>query len=137
MTRFRKKTIEIDAMRWTGYNIDELMQWAGPQVVNYPTDKTPENLLLTTIDDVEVPCPVGHWVIREPVGNRFYPCDPKVFAERYEPVDADGAFDTAPVTEEYLGEWIDGADGEGCIHVGCKRTGRHFHHGGIAAGNGR
>jgi hypothetical protein len=33
-----------------------------------------------------VPCPAGHWVIAEPVPNRFYPCDPGVFADRYEAV---------------------------------------------------
>jgi hypothetical protein len=96
MSRYRKKPVEIDAMRWTGDNIDALFEWAGPSIVNYPTDKTPERLLLTTIDGVEVPCPVGHWVIREPVPDRFYPCDPEVFADRYEPVDADAAFDTIP-----------------------------------------
>ena len=76
----------IDAMQWTGDNIDELMEWAGPQIVNYPTDQTPKNLSVMTTDDVEVPVPVGHYVVREPLkSNRFYPVDPEVMARKYRP----------------------------------------------------
>lgn len=100
MSRFRKKPVEVDAMQWTGDNIDALVEWAGPSIVNYPTDKTPRNLTLFTIDDFGVPCPVGHWVIRESKrSDRFYPCGPEEFAATYEPVDADGAYETIPTEQ--------------------------------------
>lgn len=85
MTRYRKKPVEVDAMQWTGDNIDALGEWAGLTIVVY-AGPNPQRVSLYTIDDVEVPCPIGHWVIREPEPhtNRFYPCDPTVFAATYE-----------------------------------------------------
>jgi hypothetical protein len=82
----RKPTKPIAAMQWTGDNIHAIWEWGGAAGIYGPTETNPETLLLTTIDGVQVPCPLGHWVMAEPVPDRFYPCDPGVFADRYEPV---------------------------------------------------
>lgn len=87
---FRKKPVEIRAIHWTGDNLDEVWEAFGTAGIYGCTEANPDALLLTTIDGEVVPCPSGHWVIAEPVPNRFYPCDPHVFADRYEPVDAEG-----------------------------------------------
>ena len=89
MTLYRKRPAVVDAMQWTGTNIVDLWAWGGAEGIYGPTDENPAGLLLTTIDDVQVPCPLGHWVIMEPVPARFYPCQPDVFADSYEPVQTD------------------------------------------------
>lgn len=98
MSRYRSKPREIDAMRWTGDNIAAIWEWGGAVGIYGPTEENPDTLLLTTIDGVKVPCPLGHFVVAEPVPNRFYPCDPEVLADRYEPVDADAAYETLPTS---------------------------------------
>jgi hypothetical protein len=90
----RKPGGTVIAVRWSGDNLqelqDEFMNSAGiyrrPEIVDRPGE-----LDLQTIDDEWVPCPVGHWVIAEPEPDRFYPCDPAVFADRYEQGRADAA----------------------------------------------
>jgi hypothetical protein len=83
---YRKKPVEIQAIQFTGDNIEQIWDAFGTAGIYDPTEKNLNALLLTTIDGEKVPCPVGHWVIAEPVPNRFYPCDPGVFADRYEAV---------------------------------------------------
>lgn len=84
--RYRKKPVEIQAIRFTGDNVTEVRETFGAAGIYGPTETNPNALLLTTIDGEQVPCPAGHWVIAEPVADRFYPCDPGVFEDRYEAV---------------------------------------------------
>lgn len=102
MTTFRSKPVQISAIQWTGDNIDTIWDHFGPTGIYGPTEKNPDWLLLTTIDDEQVPCPRGHWVIAEPVANRFYPCAPEVFAKRWEPADASPISAPHPVPETTL-----------------------------------
>lgn len=86
MTRYRRKPVveEIDAMQWTGDNISELWKWGGVDGIHAP-ELNPRRLGLITISGVETGCLLGEWVIRESGNpNRFYPCDPDVFEDRYE-----------------------------------------------------
>lgn len=84
---YRRKptTPPVDAMQWTGDNIQAIWDWCGCTGIYGPTERNPHTLLLTTIDGVQAPCPLGHWVIAEPKHGRFYPCHPDVFAAAYEP----------------------------------------------------
>jgi len=86
--KYRKKQVEttIEAVRRTGRNLGELWDRFGTAGIYGPTEKNSTALLLTTIDGVQVPCPLGHWVMPERILGRFYPCDPGVFAERYEAI---------------------------------------------------
>jgi hypothetical protein len=81
---YRRKPTAVCAIRYTGDNLNEIWGLFGSAGIYGPTETNPDHLLLTTIDDKQVPCPVGHWVIAEPVPDRFYPCDPGVFADRHE-----------------------------------------------------
>ena len=84
--RFRKKPLEVDAMQWTGDNIHELWDWGGAEHIYGPTETNPTWLIVTTIHDEKASVALGNWVIREPDGERFYPCEREVFAATYDPV---------------------------------------------------
>jgi hypothetical protein len=85
MSKYRKKPVVVDAVRWTGDNIDEVWGWGGAAGIYGPTEL--DGLRVCTIDGVLIPVPVGHWIIREPKQDRFYPCDPAVFGVTYELVE--------------------------------------------------
>jgi hypothetical protein len=91
MLRFRKRYVEVEAVRWTGENLAEMTAFAG---TNFrPVD--PED----RIEDSETTGQVydelhstwigvydGHWVLRG-IRGEFYPIDAKVFTDTYELVD--------------------------------------------------
>lgn len=92
-TRYRKKPVEVAAIRWEGGDTTELEEFCGrdwtrgdaveteyndpEQVVVY--DKTKEQWLYV---------PVGQWIVRG-VEGEYYPCKHEVFVATYEPIDPD------------------------------------------------
>lgn len=99
MPTFVTKPLEIDAFHWEG-DIDELIKWAKEglnseehinQSLNYAAPvhaNAADRLLIRTAHGDWLPVFDDHWVIREPrTPNRFYPCRPDVFADKYEKVD--------------------------------------------------
>lgn len=104
MTRYRRKpTPDVEAMQWTGSNVAEVQEWTGP--TNFyelePDDRgdDPEATasLYVAANSTWLPLVPDEWIIREAKG--YYPCKPDEFAERYEPVDAEAAFETLPAAE--------------------------------------
>lgn len=87
--RFRKKPIEITAIQFTGDNVEEIWNLFGTDGIYGPTERNPDYLILTTIHGDEAPCRVGDWVIPEPKAGHFYPCKPDIFANTYDPVEAE------------------------------------------------
>lgn len=51
------------------------------------TDLSGKRLGVKTINGHYVPVNLGDWIITEPDGVHHYPCDPKVFEERYSPLE--------------------------------------------------
>lgn len=84
--RYRKKPVVIEAMQWTGDNIEAIWEWGGAGGIYGPTEKNPDQLILTTIHGEEAIARVGDWIIPEPQPDRFYPCKPDIFEATYEPV---------------------------------------------------
>lgn len=106
---FRKKPIEVEAIRWDGTDETSLAarEWAEPAVAIVDTDhiqhlwdydggcyvlpsgKTifapyrQRCLIVLTLEGEMVAKP-GWWIIRG-VQGEFYPCDPDVFASTYDP----------------------------------------------------
>jgi hypothetical protein len=87
MMRLRSKVIEIEAILFTGDNVEEIFDEFGADGIYGPTEKNPDYLILTTLHEDKIPCRPGYWVVREPVPNRFYPCDPEVIERKYEIID--------------------------------------------------
>jgi hypothetical protein len=117
---YRRKPGVVRAIQWTGDNLDELLAETSHSAGisrRWPNDP----LNLKTIDGEWVPCPPGHWVVFEPEPDRFYPCDPTVFADRYEPVQAKVVHDPA-VGDPVLMHGVIRGIGEGVATVDVYRS---------------
>lgn len=96
-TKFRKKPVEIEAIQWTGMNIEDVLafcyadeRWkegieseyvGGPGIGHVPD-----------LGDLDIPTLEGtmtarprDWIIRG-VQGELYPCKPDIFEATYEPV---------------------------------------------------
>jgi hypothetical protein len=75
--RFRKKPVEIEAVRWTGDNMSELKEFAPGLVETHEREARDDNLTAEVWDylhDTWVGIKTGQWVIRGTEGE-FYPCE--------------------------------------------------------------
>ena len=87
MGMFRKKPVVIEARRYMGDNLSELLQWAcgvskesadGCAVMGLP-------LVIPTLEG-EIRADLGDWIIKG-VKGEFYPCKPDIFEATYEPAE--------------------------------------------------
>ncbi|MQA92904.1 MAG: hypothetical protein GEU90_22220 [Gemmatimonas sp.] len=80
--RYRSKPSEIEALQWTGDNLDELTEFEAPAgLVNG------QLVLMAGVDGAQgdVPVPVGHWIVRVPGDfSDHWPVDPDYFKNKYE-----------------------------------------------------
>lgn len=89
--RYRKKPVQIEAMRFDGSNQDDILSWASshpdsaPMWVQMAIDGS-SVIVIRTLEG-EFACPAGWWILRGVVGE-FYGCRPDVFEQTYEAVDA-------------------------------------------------
>lgn len=79
MPKYRKKPVEIEAIQWTGDNLDEIKKFMG----YYEYAKG--NLIIKTLEGNMLASP-GDYIIKG-VKSEFYPCKPNIFKETYEPVE--------------------------------------------------
>jgi len=95
MPKFRKIPIVIEAFKWTGGSTAPVdlrlgKNWGRADVYGVPWnfEKDKEELVIfNSMEQAWIPCPVGHWIIQG-VKGEFYPCEPDVFEQTYEPVSA-------------------------------------------------
>jgi hypothetical protein len=85
--RYRKKPVITEAIQWTGENIEEIWDWGGTAGIYGPTEKNPDQLILTTIHGEQAIARIDDWVLPEPVRDRFYPVKPEIFEATYEKVE--------------------------------------------------
>lgn len=77
--QYRKKPIVIEAIQWTGDNLEELQNFVGSALA-YDGKLT----IHTLEGDHEAK--VGDYIIKG-VQGEFYPCKPEIFAKTYEAVE--------------------------------------------------
>lgn len=91
--KFRKKPVEIEAMRWTGDNTRDVALWVEPKLAPFAMPngwwlKQLENkafhLVIPTLEGDHEARP-GDWIIRG-VAGEYYPCKPEIFAATYDEV---------------------------------------------------
>ncbi|HEM6505078.1 hypothetical protein ACSBRS_010610 [Streptococcus suis] len=77
---YRKKPVLIEAVKWTGENVKEMMEFIGIPHISYemPSGK----LSVVTLEGV-MTAKKGDFIIKG-VQGEFYPCKPGIFAETYE-----------------------------------------------------
>lgn len=103
--RFKTKPFEIEAVQFTGHNAPEVQKFAGNEGVysdyeqetveglptfvltdKYSSDHEQTAQVYDKLHDTWVGVKPGDWIIKGQKGE-FYPCDPEIFAAKYEAVD--------------------------------------------------
>jgi len=82
-TKFRKKPVVIDAVRYDGKNLSEILDFAGRDNVELRS-RTGGQLMITTLEGEHI-ASVGDWIIKG-VKGEFYPCKPDIFEATYDEV---------------------------------------------------
>ena len=84
MPKYRKKPVVIEAVQWTGNNIDEIEALGGLRDYHYyPGGK----LIIHTLEG-DMRAPIGDYIIKG-VDGEFYPCKPDIFEKTYEIVEGE------------------------------------------------
>jgi hypothetical protein len=91
--KFRKKAVVIDAIQWTGDNLEEVYNWRKgfpdneKWTVWTPSPESKSSLIIPTLEDVRGTAgheaSPGDWIIRG-VKGEFYPCKPDIFDLTYD-----------------------------------------------------
>lgn len=83
MPKFRKRPVVIDAILWTGGNLDEIaaLDATGLRRGIYLTPAC--TLVINTLEGHHQAL-IGDWIIRG-VAGELYPCKPEIFEKTYEP----------------------------------------------------
>ena len=79
--RWRKKPVEIEAMRYDGENWVEIAQWLRVHDVRIGQTGT-RKASIPTLEGTMYASP-GDWIIKG-VQGEFYPCKPDIFEQTYE-----------------------------------------------------
>ena len=98
---FRKKPVVVQAVRWTGENLKEVVEFTGkhprwsewfPCWEDYEKHVQKEGrcFKIFTLEGTMVASP-GDWIIRG-VSGEHYPCKPDIFEATYEPTEGTGNF---------------------------------------------
>ena len=77
--KFRKKPVVIDAVMWTGKNIDSICTFMGNRNINWDSV---HGLNIHTLEG-NMHASEGDWIIRG-VSGEYYPCKPDIFDKTYE-----------------------------------------------------
>lgn len=83
--KFRTKSVEIEAIEFTGENAREIATWIGEGVVLESDSKGFMNRVVIQTLEGDMTAVVGDWVIKG-VQGKFYPYKPSIFAETYDEV---------------------------------------------------
>lgn len=92
MPMFRKKPVVIEAIKWDGNNLAEIIQFTGqhPSAQKWTWEEYKDIVKLDGLKIFTLEGPhlasVGDWIIRG-VRGEFYPCKPDIFEQTYELVE--------------------------------------------------
>lgn len=85
MTKYRKKSVVVEAVEWTGNNVIEMEEFASTKV-EYTLDNC---LIIGTLEGL-MKADIGDYIIKG-IQGEIYPCKPDIFEATYEAVNADMA----------------------------------------------
>lgn len=91
--KYRKKSVIIEAVQWTGLNLEEIKSFVGKSLRYEIIDTAWEvgkgaphvNMLIKTLEGIHI-CTKGDFIIKG-VNGEFYPCKPDIFEKTYEVVE--------------------------------------------------
>ena len=81
---YRKRPVEVRALRWTGANLVDMIDFLGnPRVGRIVPVSKYRNELILHMPGGDITVPHGDWVIRGNQGG-YHPCGKESFAQVYE-----------------------------------------------------
>lgn len=90
--KYRTKPVEIEAVRWTGLNLEEVKAFTGDSLIYAILDAAwkagkgrPRVLMKIRTLEGDMKVSEGDYIIKGLKGE-FYPCKPDVFEMKYEPI---------------------------------------------------
>ena len=84
--RYVKRPIVIRAVKWTGYNFDEIAEFVKEQPLTlYKNNFVRSKLLIETLEG-DMYAEVGDYIIQG-VHGEYYSCKPDIFTETYEEIE--------------------------------------------------
>lgn len=100
MPKYRKKPVVVEAVRWTGSNLEEIRNFVGSDLIEeyvefFDIKRTLNKMLVgIAINTLEGTMRVdyGDYIIKG-VKGELYPCKPDIFLKTYEEVIEDGYLD--------------------------------------------
>ena len=97
INKYRKKPVIVEAVIWTGNNIDEVKELAKSAVENIIFVNN--NLYIETLEG-NMNASVGDYIIKG-IAGEFYPCKPDIFKQTYETVSmvSDNDRTTVPMSQ--------------------------------------
>lgn len=81
---YRKKPVVIQAVQWTGSNVEEIREFVGRDA-RFEFNEDITNLYIWTLEGVHE-ATVGDYIIRG-INGEFYPCKPDIFEKTYDIVE--------------------------------------------------
>lgn len=82
--QYIKKPVIIEAVRWTGENLNEVRDFVGEHLQFKYRSGVPRIYIKTLEGDLHAS--VGDYIIKG-VNGEFYPCKPDIFKQTYEEID--------------------------------------------------
>jgi hypothetical protein len=85
---YRKKPVEVKAVRWDGSNLDIIREFVDGRVKftpSFTSESKSERLFIDTLEG-QITAQIGDWIIRG-VKREFYPCKDDIFRATYELVE--------------------------------------------------
>ena len=97
INKYRKKPVIVEAIVWTGNNIDEIKELAKNAVEHIIF--VDNNLYIETLEG-NMNVSIGDYIIKG-IAGEFYPCKPDIFKETYETVSmvSDNDRTTVPMSQ--------------------------------------
>lgn len=86
--RYIKRPIVVEAIQWTGDNLEQLWDAFGAGGIYGPTGKNPDHLIIATLEG-DMRAGVGCWILRGHAGE-LYPCRDDIFRATYAPATSAG-----------------------------------------------
>lgn len=95
MAKYTKKPIEIEAIQWTGLNLEEIKSFVGESLQYEIIDTAWQvgkgaprvHMVIKTLEGDHI-CTEGDFIIKG-VNGEFYPCKPDIFEKTYQSHAAD------------------------------------------------
>ena len=97
INKYRKKPVIVEAIVWTGNNIDEIKELAKNAVEHIIF--VDNNLYIETLEG-NMNVSIGDYIIKG-IAGEFYPCKPDIFKQTYETVSmvSDNDRTTVPMSQ--------------------------------------